>query len=94
MIKQSIQDDIKDGFKKTIAKNLTLGIYDRIETAPLHRRKGLATIVLKKLEDLAMSRAKTKGLLVATQAGKVLYEALGWKLYSAYTSIVIPEPGY
>lgn len=26
IIKQSIQDDIKDGFKETIARNLTLGI--------------------------------------------------------------------
>ena len=26
LIKQSIQDDIKEGFKDTIARNLTLGI--------------------------------------------------------------------
>lgn len=66
-------------------------IYDRIETATLHRRKGLATIILKQLENIAMSRGKTNGLLVATQEGKALYESLGWTLYSNYTSIVIPE---
>ena len=67
-----------------------LVIYDRIETAAAHRRKGLATIVLKTLESLAISRRKTQAVLVATEAGKALYETLGWTLYSEYTSVVIP----
>jgi len=66
-------------------------IYDRIETAPLHRRKGLATVVLKTLENIAISKGRTNGILVATEAGKALYEKLGWTLSSLYTSIVIPE---
>lgn len=65
-------------------------IYDQIETDELHRRKGLATIVLKTLESIAISRGKTNGLLVATEAGKAVYQTLGWTVYSLYTSVVIP----
>lgn len=65
-------------------------IYDRIETDALHRRRGLATIILKALENIAISRGKTKGILVATTAGKALYDTLGWTLYTPYTSVVIP----
>ncbi|MCW3466626.1 GNAT family N-acetyltransferase [Chitinophaga nivalis] len=65
-------------------------VYDRIETVPEHRRKGLATIVLLALENLALSRGITTGVLVATEAGKALYETLGWEVYSLYTSVVIP----
>ncbi|WP_042721462.1 hypothetical protein [Flavobacterium sp. B17] len=36
LIKQSIQDDIKDGFKETIARNLTLGIGVHAGEYPKH----------------------------------------------------------
>jgi len=65
-------------------------IYDRIETDMLHRRKGLATMIMKTLEDIAISSGKTNAVLVATEAGKALYETLGWTLYTPYTSVVIP----
>lgn len=67
-----------------------LVVYDRIETDMRHRRKGLATIVLKTIEEIAVSRGCTNSILVATPEGKALYETLGWRLYSLYTSIVIP----
>jgi len=65
-------------------------IYDRVETNALHQRKGLASVVMRTLEAIAASRGKTKGILVATDQGKKLYETLGWKLHSLYTSVVIP----
>ncbi|ASZ12152.1 hypothetical protein KTO58_13955 [Chitinophaga pendula] len=65
-------------------------VYDRIETHIDHRRKGLATIVLKTLEKIAVARNPQNSVLVATAAGKALYETLGWSTYSLYTSIVIP----
>ncbi|SDC22844.1 GNAT family N-acetyltransferase [Niabella drilacis] len=65
-------------------------IYDRIATAAAHRRKGLATAVMKRLTEIACSRGITKGVLVATEEGRVLYETLGWQLRSPYTSAVIP----
>ncbi|WP_300601587.1 GNAT family N-acetyltransferase [Niabella sp.] len=65
-------------------------IYDRIATTAAHRRKGLASLVMKRLSAIARSRGITKGVLVATGEGQALYKTLGWKLYSLYTSAVIP----
>ena len=68
-----------------------LAVYDRISTEKKHRRKGLATILMKELEKAAISKGFSMNFLVATEEGKKLYESLGWKLYSVYTSIVIEE---
>lgn len=65
-------------------------IYDRIETHLDHRRRGLASIVIQALEQIMHGRGVTKSVLVATAEGKLLYEKLGWQLYSLYTTAVIP----
>lgn len=67
-----------------------LAIYDRISTEINHKRKGLATFLMKELEKIALSKGVSNNFLVATEQGKSLYESLGWELYSLYTSIVIP----
>lgn len=67
-----------------------LAVYDRIATQDNHKRKGLATVVMKELEKIALSKGIYRNCLVATEAGKLLYESLGWELYSLYTSVVIP----
>jgi hypothetical protein len=67
-----------------------LAVYDRIETAVNYRRKGLAICLMKELEKIALSKGISNNFLVATEEGKLLYEFLGWELYSLYTSIVIP----
>lgn len=68
-----------------------LAIYDRISTESNHKRKGLATFLMKELEKIALSKEITNNFLVATEEGKSLYEPLGWEVYSLYTSIVIPD---
>lgn len=68
-----------------------LAVYDRISTENNHRRKGLATFLMKELEKIALSKGIFNNFLVATEEGKTLYESLGWELYSLYTSIVIPS---
>jgi ribosomal protein S18 acetylase RimI-like enzyme len=65
-------------------------IYDRIETHPEHRRRGLATFIMKALESIGQQHRAKKGILVATEDGRALYEALGWQLYSEYTTAIIP----
>jgi GNAT superfamily N-acetyltransferase len=65
-------------------------IYDRIETHKDHRRRGLASALMNRLQSVALARAKTRGVLVATADGRVLYETLGWRLHSLYTTAVIP----
>lgn len=67
-----------------------LAVYDRVSTEENHKRKGLATLVIKELERIALSKGVRKNLLVATEEGKLLYESLGWTVYSFYTSVVIP----
>ena len=65
-------------------------IYDRIETDEAHRRRGLGGVVMRTLEGLASAQGVRGGLLVATEDGRALYERLGWRLLSPYTSVVIP----
>lgn len=68
-----------------------LAVYDRISTEKKHRRKGLASLLMIELQKIALSEGFSMNFLVATEEGKKLYESLGWKLYSVYTSIVIEE---
>jgi len=68
-----------------------LAVYDRISTAENHQRKGLATFVMAALEKIAISKNAYLNMLVATAQGKLLYQTLGWKVFSPYTSIVIPS---
>lgn len=68
-----------------------LAVYDRIVTEKNHQRKGLASYVLKELEKIALSKGFSNNFLVATEEGKLLYENLGWSMYSLHTSIVIPS---
>ncbi|REC50101.1 GNAT family N-acetyltransferase [Chryseobacterium pennipullorum] len=68
-----------------------VAVYDRIITEIPHQRKGLASFLLKELEHIALSKGFSNNLLVATEEGKFLYEALGWEVYSLHTSIVIPS---
>ncbi|SEW52711.1 GNAT family N-acetyltransferase [Chitinophaga arvensicola] len=65
-------------------------IYDRIATHPDHQRRGLGTVIMKSLEGIAAANGITRGVLVATSAGRALYETLGWQLYAPYTTAVIP----
>lgn len=66
-----------------------VAVYDRIVTHENHKRKGLASILMKELENITVSNGIRKNFLVATGQGKFLYEKLGWKLYTLYTSVVI-----
>jgi GNAT superfamily N-acetyltransferase len=64
-------------------------IYDRIETHPSHRRRGLGRAVMQALKAIGEARGKTDGILVATQEGKALYQTLGWQVHALYTTAVI-----
>lgn len=64
-------------------------IYDRIETAPTHRRKGLGSLVMASLAQ--MKRGDVPELLVATNEGRLLYEAQGWHVLSPYATASISD---
>ncbi|ADO74156.1 GNAT family N-acetyltransferase [Stigmatella aurantiaca] len=84
-----------DGREAAIGRMVCVGdhaIYDRIVTEPDHRRRGLARALLMALEAAAWEQGGRRGVLVATTDGRALYETLGWRLHSLYTSAVIPGP--
>jgi GNAT superfamily N-acetyltransferase len=67
-------------------------IYDRIVTAPAHRRLGLATAILTALATTKTS-ADAPELLVATDDGRALYTQLGWTMIGPYSTASIAAEG-
>ncbi len=65
-------------------------IFDLIDTAPAHQRKGLGRAIMQSLSNEAIARQAITGILVATGPGKMLYTSLGWRVASSYTSACIP----
>ena len=65
-------------------------IFDRINTHIDHRRRGLGRAVMEGLSRSACEQGASHGLLVATADGRALYEALGWRLHSLYTTAIRP----
>ncbi len=63
-------------------------VYDRIVTEVEHRRKGLGNVLMQTLHE-ARGNPHSFELLVATDDGRALYEALGWKKIASYASASI-----
>jgi len=84
----------KDGELASIGRVVIvedIAVYDRISTEEDHKRKGLATYLMGELEKIAASKNAHINFLVATEQGKLLYQTLGWEVFSPYTSAVIPS---
>jgi GNAT superfamily N-acetyltransferase len=63
-------------------------VFDQIATEERHRRLGLGTLVMHTLDALAERAGVTERLLVATEAGRSLYEHLGWQVLAPWTTAV------
>jgi hypothetical protein len=72
------------------AETADVFIYDRIETAQEHRRKGLGATVMIALGAARKSLVSPQ-LLVATEDGHHLYANLGWTVLAPFSTAVIPE---
>jgi len=72
------------------AETADVFIYDRIETAQTHRRKGLGAAVMTALGAARKSLA-TVQLLVATDDGRNLYANLGWTVLAPLSAASIPD---
>ncbi len=70
------------------AETADVFIYDRIETAQDHRRKGLGAAVMAAL-GAARKSAATPQLLVATEDGRSLYANLGWTVIGPLAAATI-----
>lgn len=75
----------------TAAQAAGVFVYDRIETAPDHRRKGLGIAVMTALASARTSPAVPQ-LLVATADGRGLYATLGWAVLAPLATALIPDP--
>lgn len=64
--------------------------YDRIETHPAHRRRGLGRALMTVLGSARRSHASIP-VLVATVEGHALYTRLGWSVHSPWTTALIPD---
>lgn len=65
-------------------------IFDQIETAPAHRRRGLGRAIMAALDLLACQAAVRERLLVATAEGRALYAQLGWAAMAPYATAELP----
>lgn len=63
-------------------------VFDQIVTSPEHRRRGLGRIIMERLAMAASTAGAGRGLLVATDEGRLLYERLGWTMQGPITSAV------
>lgn len=70
------------------AETAEVFVYDRIETAQQHRRKGLGAAVMAALATARTSQA-TLQILVATEDGRGLYANLGWTAIAPLAAAVV-----
>lgn len=65
--------------------------FDRIVTEEAHRRRGLGAALVTALAD-ARHNSRGRFVLVATPAGRLLYESLGWSVLSPYSTAQLKTP--
>ncbi|MFF1380633.1 GNAT family N-acetyltransferase [Streptomyces sp. NPDC058308] len=63
-------------------------VVDRVMTTESHRRKGLGGFVMRSLTNRAVEHGADMGVLGATDAGRALYETLGWKKHSTIAECI------
>ncbi|WP_434781125.1 GNAT family N-acetyltransferase [Amycolatopsis kentuckyensis] len=65
-----------------------VAVFDRIETEPAHRRRGLGRVVM---HQLAAAAGAESSVLLASEAGRGLYTSLGWRVVSDVVPAHVPE---
>ncbi|MFE9426789.1 GNAT family N-acetyltransferase [Kitasatospora sp. NPDC006697] len=63
-------------------------VVDRVVTEETHRRRGLGGFVMRSLADHALREGAVLGVLGATDAGRALYETLGWKKHATLAECI------
>lgn len=72
--------------KGRVAVRGRAAVIDVVETDAAHRRRGLGSVVMAELSRVAADRGAVRAVLVATEAGRALYERLGWTVESPITA--------
>ncbi|HEY8877468.1 MAG TPA: GNAT family N-acetyltransferase [Roseateles sp.] len=68
-------------------------VFDQVVTEPAHRRLGLGRQAMALLAEAARAQGADTGLLVATEDGRALYTALGWRVDSLMAAASVAEAG-
>lgn len=71
----------------TVALEDGWAVFDRVQTDPGHRRRGLGSAVMQALAGWALDRGVSAGALVASPEGALLYRRLGWTQRGAMISL-------
>ena len=82
--------DIAAGGRAALIEDVA--VVDQIWTHEAHRRRKLASAIVRTLENAVLARGAQRGMLVATDAGCALYQTLGWQVYAPYTTALVPNP--
>lgn len=72
-----------------VAHSDGIATFDQIVTEPAHQRKGLGRVIMATLARLCIAQEARIGVLVATEQGRALYQAIGWTLVAPVTAAVI-----
>ncbi|MEV0272420.1 GNAT family N-acetyltransferase [Hamadaea sp. NPDC050747] len=64
-------------------------VFDMVETAAEHQRRGLGRWAMTALAQTAVARGADTGVLAATTEGRALYEALGWSVAAPFGGLVL-----
>ncbi|MBA2897134.1 GNAT family N-acetyltransferase [Nonomuraea soli] len=62
-------------------------VVDKVMTEEAHRRKGLGSVVMRSLQNLAYERGARRAVLGGTVEGRALYTSLGWRTECPLTSV-------
>lgn len=74
----SIEADGEVAARGQVAVSGGDAVFDRIETTPRFRRRGLGALVMTGLSAWAVENGASTGLLMASVSGRALYTRLGW----------------
>lgn len=68
----------------------SLAVPDQIVTEREHQRRGLGRVIMGTLSSAAIDRGRTDALLLASEQGRHLYTALGWRVLAPFWAAVHP----
>ncbi|MFI0982435.1 GNAT family N-acetyltransferase [Streptomyces sp. NPDC021093] len=75
------------GVRGQVAVTGRTAVVDQVETNPVHRRRGLGTLMMRTLQAYAAQQGAEDCVLGATDDGRALYSTLGWHRHSALTGV-------
>jgi GNAT superfamily N-acetyltransferase len=82
----TVQCDAVQAASGRVGLHGSYAVFDQIETVPGFQRRGLGRLVMRRLSECALRAGATRGVLVATEAGRGLYTAIGWHVESPLTT--------